>query len=144
MEKYKGTVASCEPVPDRQTGEIKPDPQYGNYGFTVIFTDGFKGRAFSKSNPHPYFVPEKEVEFTGEKKASGWILKAPQDNKGTYKGTRKEWHTKKPDEIKREYVGFAAGYTKDLVIAGKIEMGEFAETLAIIQGAINKEVDNIT
>lgn len=138
----KGIVKSCTPWADPNTGEVKPSTK-GFYTFVLEFDNGFKGRAYDKTSTHPHFIPGKEVEFTAEDKGTYWIFRKPKENKGGYRAGGKQWHTKQPDEIKREYVGFAAGYVKDMVIAGKIPVDEFAKYLGIVQGAINKEVDNI-
>lgn len=104
---------------------------FGNTSFIIELDNGDKGFYVSKNSNQTKFVVGSETEYNIEQK---------QGSKGTYFKI-----TLPPSEFKPgggrptidprvQMAGFAASYTKDLIIGGKIGMQDFGVTFEMIYG----------
>jgi hypothetical protein len=112
---------------------------YGNTTFVVEFSDGVKGFYTSKDPEQKKFVVGTEsVEFNIEEKEG----KKGKYNKITLPqmaGKPPFGGGKPPVEPRVQMISFAAAYTKDLIVAGKVPLGDFGVTFEMIYGEmINK------
>jgi hypothetical protein len=106
------------------TSVVKMDKKdsYGNTSFKITLDNGDSGFYNSKNENQTAFVPQKEVEYNIEKKVGStgreyFKITLPKSEQPFFRGG-------KPDP-KVQMISFAASYTKDLVIAGKIDMQNF-------------------
>lgn len=95
------------------------NPQGGNvYYHEVELDNGDKGQIGSKEKMPAKLNPGQELTYTIEVTSRGNKIKAVQGDK--------QFGAKKPQiDPKVQMISFAAAYTKDLVVAGKVEMKDF-------------------
>ena len=115
------------------------------YSFLVSYNDK-KGFYNSKSKEQTQFVKGQEAEFTEEtktyttkdgKESSFIVIKPPQ-------GQRQSNFGKALKKEQSKYSGFAVSYSKDLVIAGKIELadlGDYAWILFDLMVEMDKTIE---
>lgn len=106
----------------------------------VTFEDKSIGTYTHEGKSQDHFNVGQEAEFNAENKGTWWKLTKPKKKWDKHPGG---WVPKSPAEIKRDNVGFAAGYVKDMIIAGKAEKEDVKETLALFMEAISDEIDKI-
>lgn len=105
---------------------------YGNTSFVIEFQDGQKGFYTSKDPNQTKFVVGQETEFNleereGKKNGKKYNkISLPQTQKPFSGGGRPA------PEPRVQMISFAAAYTKDLIVAGKVPMAEFGSTFEII------------
>jgi hypothetical protein len=106
---------------------------YGNVSFLVEFANTDKGFFSTKDENQTKFVVGKDAEYNIEEKTSGagkqyFKITLPQ-SENTFKpgGSGRP-----PIDPKVQMIGFAMSYTKDLIVAGKVEMKGLSETFDII------------
>jgi len=112
--------------------DVKFQKEYeSNFGTMYLFIVSYndkKGYYNSKSKDQTHFVKGKEAEFTEETKtrtkdgveSSFIVIKPPQ-------GQRQSNFGKALKKEQSKYSGFAVSYSKDLVIAGKIELADLGD-----------------
>lgn len=141
MKKKVVSVVTYE-----EHGKLHQD-QYGNYSTTVTFDNQSWGIYAHKEHPNTHFVPGQEAEYDiKQQPGQNYMrLSKPKTGGNFGGGPGRGWVPKSPGEIKRDAVPFSVKAVVDLIIAGKAQMTEedFKEKLAIIQGAVNDEVDRI-
>jgi hypothetical protein len=113
---------------------------YGNTTFVVEFSDGTKGFYTSKDPEQKKFVVGVEsVEYNLEEK---------EGKKGKYNKIVLPQVAGKPPfgggkpapEPRVQMISFAAAYTKDLVVAGKIPMSDFMVTFEMIYNEMTNKI----
>jgi hypothetical protein len=113
---------------------------YGNTTFVVEFADGVKGFYTSKDPEQKKFVVGTEsVEFNIEEKEG----KKGKYNKITLPqmaGKPPFGGGKPPVEPRVQMISFAAAYTKDLIVAGKVPLSEFGVTFEMIYGEMTNKI----
>lgn len=100
---------------------------YGNTSFVIEFDNSDKGFYVSKDENQTKFSIGKETEYTIEQKvgktgATYYKISLPQSEQqpgGWQKGGGKP-----AIEPRIQMISFAMAYTKDLVVAGKVELKE--------------------
>ena len=143
MALSKKKVVSVEPaLNQRGERETWKHQQSGKvyYSTLIKFEDGKVGTYSHEGLTQDYFVAGQEVEFEAKNMGTWWKLMKPKKKWDKHPGG---WVPKSPAEIKRDNIGFAAGYVKDLIVAGTIKLEQFGETLAQFMTAISDEVDKI-
>jgi len=129
--------------------DVKFQKEYeSNFGTMYLFIVSYndkKGYYNSKSKDQTHFVKGKEAEFTEETKtrtkdgveSSFIVIKPPQ-------GQRQSNFGKALKKEQSKYSGFAVSYSKDLVIAGKIELadlGDYAWILFDLMVEMDKTIE---
>jgi hypothetical protein len=112
---------------------------YGNTTFVVEFVDGSKGFYTSKDPEQKKFIVGQETEYTIEEK---------EGKKGKYNKITIPQPVGKPAfgggkpavEPRIQMISFAAAYTKDLIVAGKVPLGEFGVTFEMIYGEMISKI----
>lgn len=99
---------------------------YGNTSFIVEFENGDKGFYNSQSENQTNFVVGIEAEYNIEKKIGKnnkeyFKVTLPQSGKSFGGGGR----SYTPPDPKIQMISFAAAYTKDLIVGGKLPINEF-------------------
>lgn len=111
---------------------------YGNTSFVIEFQDGLKGFYTSKDPNQTKFVVGQETEFIVEERDG---KNGKKYNKITLPQTQKPFSGggRPAPEPRVQMISFAAAYTKDLIVAGKVPLAEFGITFEMIYGEmINK------
>jgi hypothetical protein len=103
---------------------------YGNVSFSVEFANGDKGFYSTKSADQTKFVVGKDAEYeiTEKQSQKGGVyykITLPQSEQPAFKG-------KPVVEPRIQMISFAMSYTKDLIVAGKVELKEISTTFDII------------
>lgn len=116
--------------------------QYGNTSFIVSFENGDRGFYTSKDEDQKKFVVGVEVEYCIEEKVGSTGTKynkvtTPQSDKSFQSGGGFQ---KKSVDPKVQLAGFAASYTKDLIISGKRDYKDFESTFEMIFNTMFKKV----
>jgi hypothetical protein len=107
---------------------------YGNTSFQIELENGDKGFYTSKSEEQTKFVVGKECEYNIEEKEGKtgkkyYKITIPQsENAFTGGGGFKS----KAPEPRIQMISFAMSYSKDLVVAGKIEFKELSMAFEVI------------
>lgn len=115
---------------------------YGNTSFSIEFENGDKGFYTSKSEDQKKFIIGQESEYNLEEKEGKtgnkyYKITLPQaDGAGPWKGGG----GKPLPEPRMQMISFAASYTKDLVIAGKVDMASFEKEYARIYNAMISKI----
>ncbi len=118
--------------------------QYLNYSTTVKFEDQSWGVYAHKEHPNVHFIPGQEAEYDIKQQPGQTYMRLTKPKPGGgYSGGGKGWIPRSKGEVKRDAVPYSAKYVMDLVISGKVGMEKFGENLAIVQKAVNDEVDKI-
>lgn len=100
---------------------------YGNTSFIIEFENGDKGYYRSKTEEQTKFILQKDSEYNIEEKTGGtgskyYTITVPNDQQGG------GFKSGKPQiEPRVQMISFAAAYTKDLVVAGKVPIEKFDE-----------------
>lgn len=116
------------------TKVTKMDKQdsYGNTSFVVEFADGQKGFYTSKDPDQRKFIVGQETEFLIEERDG---KNGKKYNKISLPQMQKPFTSGKPaPEPRIQMISFAAAYTKDLVVAGKVPLSDFGVTFEMIYG----------
>jgi len=142
METLKAAPTKVTLITDRH--QVPEKDKYDNFLSHVEFASGSSGQFRHKEEDQTFFVVGKEVEFTFEKNQYGTLLKKPTKPNPYTGGGGGRGYSKSPADYKRECVGYAAGYVKDLVVAGKLERQDFAIMLSEVVEAMKTEIDNIS
>jgi len=104
---------------------------YGNISFSIELENGDKGFFSTKHADQTKFVVGVEAEYNIEEKTSQkggvyYKITLPQSEKPFTPGGRP------PVDPKVQMIGFAMSYTKDLIVAGKVDMKELSVTFDVI------------
>jgi len=104
-------------------GSARKD-NYGNYSFIIDFDNGDGGFYNSKSEDQTKFVVGKEAEYNIEEKVGTSGKKynkitLPQFESSFSGGGFK---SKPAQDPKIQMISFAMAYTKDLIVAGKVQL----------------------
>jgi len=98
---------------------------YNNTSFVIEFENGDKGFYTSKNPDQKKFIIGNVADYTIEQKqgskGSYFKITVPQDAP-TFKGGG---FGKAPVDPKVSMISYAGSYTKDLVVAGKVQMADF-------------------
>lgn len=112
-------------------GSPKTD-NYGNFSFIIEFENGDKGFYTSKSEDQKKFVAGQEAEYIIEEKTGGtgrkYFKVTTPKNENSFSGGFKS----KAPEPRIQMISFAMSYSKDLVVAGKIEFKELGTAFEVI------------
>lgn len=111
---------------------------YGNSSFVIEFQDGLRGFYTSKDPNQNKFVVGQETEFNVEERDG---KNGKKYNKISLPQTQKPFNGggRPAPEPRVQMISFAAAYTKDLIVAGKVPLAEFGITFEMIYGEmINK------
>lgn len=112
---------------------------YGNTTFVIEFADGVKGFYTSKDPDQKKFVVGQETEFNLEEKEG----KKGKYNKITLPQFQKPFGGgggKPAPEPRVQMISFAAAYTKDLIVAGKVPLSDFGVTFEMIYGEMTSKI----
>ncbi len=114
---------------------------YGNTSFVVSFENGDRGFYTSKNEDQNKFVVGVEVEYLIEEKIGKNNVKyfkvtLPQKENNFSGGG----FQKKSVDPKVQLAGYAASYTKDLIVAGKINVPDFEKYFEIIFNTMSKKI----
>lgn len=104
---------------------------YGNSSFSIEFENSDKGFFSTKDENQTKFVvgKESEYEITEKQSTKGstyYKITLPQTEQTAFKGGRPQV------EPRIQMISFAMSYTKDLIVAGKVELKEISTTFDII------------
>lgn len=111
---------------------------YGNSSFVIEFQDGLRGFYTSKDPNQNKFVVGQETEFNVEERDG---KNGKKYNKISLPQTQKPFNGggRPTPEPRVQMISFAAAYTKDLIVAGKVPLSDFGITFEMIYGEmINK------
>jgi hypothetical protein len=116
---------------NKVTKVIKFDKKdsYGNTSFSIEFENGVRGFYSTKNENQTKFVVGQEAEYELEQK---------QGAKGPYNKVKVPQTDFKPGggrpqvEPRIQMISFAAAYAKDIVVAGKVPLSDFAVTFEMI------------
>lgn len=108
-------------------------PGYNDISFSIEFENGDKGYYSSKVEDQKSFLSGQEAEYnieekTGKNNKTYFRITSPLDPAPTYKAGG---GGKPQVEPRIQMISFAASYTKDLIIGGKIDIKDF-------EGAFNR------
>lgn len=103
---------------------------YGNSSFSIEFENSDKGFFSTKDENQTKFVVGKEAEYeiTEKQSTNGstyFKITLPQTEQPAFKGRPQV-------EPRIQMISFAMSYTKDLIVAGKVELKEISTTFDII------------
>lgn len=98
---------------------------YGNTSFLIEFATGEKGYYTSKDADQKKFVVGSETEFNLETKPS---KSGSTYNKITLPQSEQKFGGKPQQDPRVQMISFSMSYTKDLVVAGKVDMKAMEET----------------
>lgn len=105
--------------------KMEKKDSYGNTSFVLEFENGDRGFYTSKNEDQKKFVVGQEAEYNLEVKQGSKgpynKITVPNDNSFVGGGFGK----KAPVDPRVQMISFAAAYTKDLIVAGKIGMNDF-------------------
>jgi hypothetical protein len=112
---------------------------YGNTTFIIEFKDSTKGFYTSKDPEQKKFIVGQETEYNIEEK---------EGKKGKYNKITIPQPVGKPAfgggkpavEPRIQMISFAAAYTKDLIVAGKVPLGDFGVTFEMIYGEMISKI----
>jgi len=113
---------------------------YGNTSFVVEFADGLKGFYTSKDADQKKFIVGQEVEFLVEEKEGKNGKKYNKISLPQMQGKPFSGGGKPQIEPRVQMISFAAAYTKDLVVAGKVPLAEFGVTFEMIYGEMTSKL----
>lgn len=109
---------------------------FGNTTFVIEFATGQKGFYTSKDPDQKKFTVGQETECTLEEKEG----KKGKYFKITLPQFQKPFAGKPPVEPRVQMIGFAASYTKDLIVAGKVSLADFGVTFEMIYGEMTNKL----
>jgi hypothetical protein len=115
--------------------------QYGNTSFVISFENGDRGFYTSKDEDQKKFIIGVESEYIIEEKIGKNSTKyfkvtlPQQENKFSGGGA----FQKKSVDPKVQLAGFAAAYTKDLIVAGKVSFSDFEPAFQMIFNTMIKK-----
>lgn len=112
---------------------------YGNTSFVIEFQDGQKGFYTSKDPNQTKFVVGQETEFNLEEREG---KNGKKYNKISLPQTQKPFSGggRPAPEPRVQMISFAAAYTKDLIVAGKIQISDFGATFEMIYGEMTNKI----
>lgn len=110
------------------------------YSSIITFEDNSKGTYNHEGETQDYFKVGEEADFDVKNMGTWYKLFRAKKKWDKHPGG---WVPKSPAEIKRDNIGFAAGYVKDLIIADKVKIEDFGDTLSTFMAAISDEIDKI-
>lgn len=92
------------------------------YSFKVAYGNGKIGSYLSKTKDQTYFIKDQESEFNEEEKLyNGQVYY----NLTPIKQNKQSGYSRQIKKEQSRYSGFAVSYTKDLIIAGKLELKDW-------------------
>lgn len=95
------------------------------YSFKVCYSNGRIGSYLSKTKEQTYFVKDQESEFNEEEKLyNGQVYY----NLTPIKQNKQSNYSRQVKKEQSRYSGFAVSYTKDLIIAGKLDLKDWEKT----------------
>lgn len=112
---------------------------YGNTSFVIEFQDGQKGFYTSKDPNQTKYVVGQETEFNLEEREG---KNGKKYNKISLPQTQKPFSGggRPAPEPRVQMISFAAAYTKDLIVAGKIQISDFGATFEMIYGEMTNKI----
>lgn len=113
---------------------------YGNSSFIVEFVDGQKGFYTSKDPNQTKFVAGQEAEFLIEEKEGKQGKKYNKITLPQTAGKPFGGGGKPAPEPRVQMISFAAAYTKDLIVAGKVPLSEFGVVFEMIYGEMTSKI----
>lgn len=113
---------------------------YGNSSFVVEFADGVKGFYTSKDASQTKFVVGQEAEYLIEEKEGKNGKKYNKISLPQFQGKPPFGGGKPMPEPRVQMISFAAAYTKDLVVAGKVPLSDFGVTFEMIYGEMISKI----
>lgn len=145
METYSRKVISAEPVLDRHGERDTYQNKKGKkmYKTLITFEGGSQGVYDDESETQTYFKIGETVEFRYKQSEYGVKLYQASKGGGGKYNRPAGWVPKSPGEVKRDNISFSGEKAVKLMIEAKVPIEEFPKYLAIIQGAVNDEVDKI-
>lgn len=104
---------------------------YGNTSFIIEFDNSDKGFYTSKDEEQKKFVVGQESEYQIEEKQGSkgiyYKITIPQTNKPAFTGG-----SRPAQDPKVQMIGFAMSYTKDLIVAGKVQLKDLGMQFEVI------------
>lgn len=113
---------------------------YGNTSFVIEFSDGVKGFYTSKDPEQKKFVVGQETEYNIEEKQGKEGKKYNKITLPQMAGKPPFGGGKPAPEPRVQMISFAAAYTKDLIVAGKVPLSEFGVTFEMIYGEMTNKI----
>ena len=111
---------------------------YGNVSFAIEYSNGDKGFYSTKSEEQTKFVAGKDAEYEIEEKQS---KKGGVYYKITLPGEAQPFKGGRPQiEPRVQMISFAMSYTKDLIVAGKVDMKNLGDTFDIIYNEMTSKL----
>lgn len=111
---------------------------YGNTSFVIEFANADKGFYTSKKEEQTYFIVDKEVDYIIEEKQGKSVyykITIPQsENKPSFGGAKPQI------DPKVQMISFAMSYTKDLLVAGKIELKDLSKHFDEIYNTMTSKI----
>lgn len=105
------------------------------YYHEVEFDNGDKGQIGTKEKLPPKIAVGAELTYTIENTGKGNKIKPVQPSGGFQGGGKKA-----VIDPKVQMISFAMAYTKDLVVAGKVELSNMSKYFEIIYDAMVKKI----
>jgi hypothetical protein len=106
---------------------------YGNTSFVIELDNGDKGFYTSKSENQTKFSIGQETEYIIEEKLGSkgvyYKITLPQSDKPSFGGGGKP-----QQDPKVSMISFSMSYTKDLIVGGKVPIGDLEKEFARIYG----------
>lgn len=113
---------------------------YGNSSSLIEFVNADKGFYSHKSPDQTKFVVGQESEYNIEEREGKTGKKYFKVTVPQAEGAPQKFGGKPQVEPRIQMISFAAAYTKDLVCAGKIGMGDFSATFDIIYNEMTSKI----
>jgi hypothetical protein len=115
---------------------------YGNTSFIIEFINGDKGFYTSKQEDQTYFIVDKEVDYIIEEKdgKNAKYFKVSKPQTETKFGGGGFGGSKHQIDPKVQMISFAMSYTKDLLVAGKIELKDLSRHFDEIYNTMTSKI----
>lgn len=116
--------------------------KYGTmYDFNIEFENGDKGVFNSQKNPQDRFKEGEDVPYTIETvNRNGYVNVIIRPVVEKKVDSPKNLTSK---NFRAEFIGYAAAYAKDLVVAGKVDMKDFSTSFEDIYGVMENKLRQI-
>jgi hypothetical protein len=113
---------------------------YGNTSFIIEFENGDKGFYTSKNADQRNFVVGSEAEYVIEEKEGKEGKKYFKITLPKVEGQAFQRGGKPQVEPRIQMISFAAAYTKDLIVAGKVELTNFKKEFETIYNVMISKI----
>jgi hypothetical protein len=113
---------------------------YGNTSFIIEFENGDKGFYTSKNADQKNFVVNSEAEYVIEEKEGKEGKKYYKITLPKVDGQPFQRGGKPQVEPRIQMISFAAAYTKDLIVAGKVELANFKKEFETIYNVMISKI----